>query len=250
MSSGKKSISPLRGREYAAAQIMRNSIAHAQYGDSSDALRAQYQLLYNIKLYSCTLRGELIAPEWSDIDLDNMELSISKFAEKIKGKVVTKAPKTRTSYPTVSPPSSVIALAQIQYCTLFFAECLKFPLFTGFLTWSIRDSNPWPLQCEFYFYQFASFRKTGKTLILLDFLHSTFYSIAQLLMLFFKFVDQMLTNLTPSEKYATPPSRLTCALKQGRLALFIYLFCEQQQGGYCRKAPGGLFQALYAIGLL
>ena len=115
MSSGKKSISPLRGREYAAAQIMRNSIAHAQYGDSSDALRAQYQLLYNIKLYSCTLRGELIAPEWSDIDLDNMELSISKFAEKIKGKVVTKAPKTRTSYPTVSPPSSVIALAQIQY---------------------------------------------------------------------------------------------------------------------------------------
>ena len=115
MSSGKKSISPLRGREYAAAQIMRNSIAHAQYGDSSDALRAQYQLLYNIKLYSCTLRGELIAPEWSDIDLDNMELSISKFAEKTKGKVVTKAPKTRTSYPTVSPPSSVIALAQIQY---------------------------------------------------------------------------------------------------------------------------------------
>lgn len=119
--------------------------------------------------------------------------------------------------------------------TLFFAECLKFPLFTGFLTWSIRDSNPWPLQCEFYFYQFASFRKTGKTLILLDFLHSTFYSIAQLLMLFFKFVDQMLTNLTPSEKYATPPSRLTCALKQGRLALFVPSTQQFRQGGILKR---------------
>ena len=50
-----------------------------------------------------------------------MELSITKSAEKVKGEVITKAPKTRTSYRRVSLPASVVTLArkwkieQLQY---------------------------------------------------------------------------------------------------------------------------------------
>lgn len=92
----------------------------AQYS-GSDGLGTQYRLLFNLALYSGARRGELIALEWSDIDFDNMELSITKSAEKVKGEVITKAPKTRTSYRRVSLPASVVTLArkwkieQLQY---------------------------------------------------------------------------------------------------------------------------------------
>jgi integrase len=54
-------------------------------------------------------RGELLALRWSDVDLDAGTLSINQAQERIKGKVMYKSPKTRTSRRTITLPAACVA---------------------------------------------------------------------------------------------------------------------------------------------
>jgi integrase len=51
-----------------------------------------------------------LALRWSDVDLDAGTLSVNQAQERIKGKVMYKSPKTRTSRRTITLPAACVAL--------------------------------------------------------------------------------------------------------------------------------------------
>jgi integrase len=55
-------------------------------------------------------RSEIFGLMWSDIDFKNNNISINRAAVPVKGGIINKLPKNRTSYRTITMPDSVIAL--------------------------------------------------------------------------------------------------------------------------------------------
>jgi integrase len=53
-------------------------------------------------------RGELLALRWSDVDLKGSNLTVNQSLERIKGRYVFKAPKTKKSRRTISLPSATV----------------------------------------------------------------------------------------------------------------------------------------------
>jgi integrase len=60
-------------------------------------------------------RGELLALRWSDIDLNGSTLTVNQSLERIRGKYVFKAPKTKKSRRTISLPSKTIKALREHY---------------------------------------------------------------------------------------------------------------------------------------
>lgn len=60
-------------------------------------------------------RGELLGLRWSDVDLDASTLTINQSLERVKGKFVFKAPKTRTSRRTISLPAMTVEALRAHY---------------------------------------------------------------------------------------------------------------------------------------
>ena len=64
----------------------------------------QLRVLFNLAIYSGLRKGELLALEWSDIDFEKDEITVSKSVSVVGGKQITKEPKTKTSRRSVTIP--------------------------------------------------------------------------------------------------------------------------------------------------
>ena len=67
-------------------------------------MQEQIKVLFNLAIYTGLRKGELLALKWSDIDFKNDLVRVSKAVTIVDGEQVCKAPKTKTSYRTVSFP--------------------------------------------------------------------------------------------------------------------------------------------------
>lgn len=70
----------------------------------------QHKVFFHLALFCGLRRGELIALEWSDIDLVEGTVSVTKSTGLVGGKPVTKQPKNSSSMRVVSIPASVVDL--------------------------------------------------------------------------------------------------------------------------------------------
>ncbi len=64
----------------------------------------QLQVLFNLAVYTGLRKGELLALQWSDIDLSADVIRVSKAVTLVNGTPAIKAPKTKTSTRSVSIP--------------------------------------------------------------------------------------------------------------------------------------------------
>lgn len=67
-------------------------------------IQEQLKILFHLAIYTGLRKGELLALQWSDIDFKNDLLKVSKAVTLVDGRQICKAPKTKTSYRTVSIP--------------------------------------------------------------------------------------------------------------------------------------------------
>ena len=73
-------------------------------------LPLQLKVFYTLSLYCGFRKGETLALQWSDIDFEKKEISITKSVKKKKKGVALKKPKTATSVRTVSLPEKILPL--------------------------------------------------------------------------------------------------------------------------------------------
>lgn len=73
-------------------------------------IRLQHNIFFQLSLFCGLRRGETVALLWSDIDMDNKTVSITKSTGIVNGKPYTKAPKNHTSERTISVPDHIIRL--------------------------------------------------------------------------------------------------------------------------------------------
>ena len=74
----------------------------------TEALPFQLQVLFKLLIYGGFRKGEVLALTWDDIRFDSAEIVINKSAVSHKGMMLTKDPKTKGSFRTVTVPASVI----------------------------------------------------------------------------------------------------------------------------------------------
>ena len=67
----------------------------------------QFQVLFELAVYSGCRKAELLALTWSDIAFDADTISITKAVTVVGGKTIIKAPKTKSSYRKISIPHSL-----------------------------------------------------------------------------------------------------------------------------------------------
>ena len=72
--------------------------------ESTREVTEQLRVLFNLAIYSGLRKGELLALEWSDIDFEKDEVTVSKAVSVVEGKQITKEPKTKTSRRVVTIP--------------------------------------------------------------------------------------------------------------------------------------------------
>ena len=73
-------------------------------------LPLQLKVFYTLSLYCGFRKGETLALQWSDIDFEKKEISITKSVGKTEKGVALKKPKTATSVRTVSLPEKILPL--------------------------------------------------------------------------------------------------------------------------------------------
>ncbi len=72
----------------------------------------QYKILFLLAIHGGFRRGELVALTWDDIDFENHTITIQKSSARTREGVITKTPKTYSSYRTVSISEELISLLQ------------------------------------------------------------------------------------------------------------------------------------------
>lgn len=75
--------------------------------ESERQIPEQIKVLFNLAIYGGLRKGELLALEWSDIDLDNNTVSVSKSVAIVGGQQIVKCPKTKNSKRVISIPASL-----------------------------------------------------------------------------------------------------------------------------------------------
>lgn len=119
---------------------------HVKQYQQDFSIPLQLQLFFYLAIFTGCRRGELVALEWSDLDLLNNIVSISKTTVIIKGQLHTKVPKTAKSFRRVVVPSFVMDLAK-QYRK----QQLEYKLSIGdqwkgenyvFITWDGKQMRP------------------------------------------------------------------------------------------------------------
>lgn len=66
--------------------------------------------LFLLELATGLRRGELMALQWRDLNLDTGELYVSRQINRVRGKLTVSEPKTRTALRTIVLPPSVISV--------------------------------------------------------------------------------------------------------------------------------------------
>ena len=75
----------------------------------------QLQVLFSLAIYSGMRKGEILALKWPDIDFTTDTVSITKAVTMVAGKPFIKAPKTKSSYRTVTIPNTLtVQLEQLR----------------------------------------------------------------------------------------------------------------------------------------
>lgn len=75
----------------------------------------QLQVLFSLAIYSGMRKGEILALKWPDIDFTTDTVSITKAVTMVAGKPFIKAPKTKSSYRTVTIPHTLtVQLEQLR----------------------------------------------------------------------------------------------------------------------------------------
>lgn len=72
--------------------------------ESVKTMPAQFQVLFNLAIFTGLRKGELLALQWSDINFKTDTISITKAIGLVDGKPVCKSPKTKTSHRQVTIP--------------------------------------------------------------------------------------------------------------------------------------------------
>ena len=67
----------------------------------------QIQVLLELAVYTGMRKGEILALTWADIDFDQDTVSITKSVSPVKGKLLIKAPKTKSSRRVVTIPHAL-----------------------------------------------------------------------------------------------------------------------------------------------
>lgn len=67
----------------------------------------QIQVLLELAIYTGMRKGEILALTWADINFEQDTVSITKSASPVKGKILIKAPKTKSSRRVVTIPHSL-----------------------------------------------------------------------------------------------------------------------------------------------
>ncbi len=78
-----------------------------------------YYELFLLELATGLRRGELLALQWSDLDLDTGELRVNRQINRVRGKLTTSEPKTRASRRTILLPESVTAVLRSYKPTVY-----------------------------------------------------------------------------------------------------------------------------------
>ena len=66
--------------------------------------------LYYLELATGLRRGELLALQWTDLDIENRTLAVTKQVNRINGELVVSPPKTRNSVRTLALPQQAVDL--------------------------------------------------------------------------------------------------------------------------------------------
>ena len=72
--------------------------------ESQRYIPEQLRVLFILAIYAGLRKGELLALEWKDIDFDNDTITVSKSVSVVAGQQITKAPKTKNSFRSVTIP--------------------------------------------------------------------------------------------------------------------------------------------------
>ena len=92
---------------------------------------------FYLELTTGLRRGELLALLWTDLDIENKTISVTKQVNRIKGKLVVSQPKTQNSVRTLAIPQQAVAL--------LVEEHQKHPgnpyLFPSPKTWGMSDQD-------------------------------------------------------------------------------------------------------------
>ena len=67
----------------------------------------KWYCFFLLSIYGSFRRGEIVALQWKDIDFDSHTITIQRAAQKIKGSVYVKQPKTQAGVRTVTMPARV-----------------------------------------------------------------------------------------------------------------------------------------------
>ena len=78
----------------------------------ASSLTFQIKVFLKLAVFSGCRRGELLALTWKDVDFDQSCIRIYKSVVMVKGKVLLKTPKNRSSVRLISLPESIMALLQ------------------------------------------------------------------------------------------------------------------------------------------
>lgn len=79
---------------------------------SQKGLSLQLQVLFHMAIYTGMRKGELLALKWPDIDFENNTVHVTKSVSVLKGRVIIKEPKTRTSHRMITIPQSLTVKLQ------------------------------------------------------------------------------------------------------------------------------------------
>ena len=76
----------------------------------AEAERRGLLAAFYLELTTGLRRGELLALLWTDLDVENMTISVSKQVNRINGELVVSPPKTRNSVRTLAVPQQAVDL--------------------------------------------------------------------------------------------------------------------------------------------
>ena len=124
-------------------------------------------------------RAEMAALKYSDFDYDKCKLSINKARVCVKGNVVEKQPKTRTSKATIDVPTEIIDLIK-EYRKNYLKNKLQYGAMFHDDDWVFCNNDGTPLYPQTLYHRYVRFIHSHKELRYLKF-HSMRHTYATLL---------------------------------------------------------------------